>query len=149
MTGGDLPTQLAADGPTATGHHDHLVLQEVGYHRFVQLHRSASQQVLYLNILHGGKANLTVEHLVKAREHSKAAARHLTDIENFRLLVRLNGRDGKNNLSNAILFYRRLNLISSPYNAHTVYIFSVNSGIVVNDAAQFSLYPAALTQFTG
>ena len=120
MAHGNLPAQLTADGTAAPGHHHHLILQKVRYHRFVQLYRGSSQQILYLNIFHRREADLTVEHLVQTGEHPKATTSHLTDIENLCLLVRRYGGNCKNDLCNAILLNSRLNLFSTAHNPHAI-----------------------------
>ena len=109
----DLTAQLRSDGAASAGDTDHLSLYIADDRINIDLHRISSEEILHLNIVQLGDADLAVYQLVNSGERAHLALRLLADVKNSLQLCSGKGRDGNDDLVNVVFLHGCRNLISS------------------------------------
>ena len=131
---GDLAAELGADGPAAAGDQDGLAGDEGKYLFHIRTDRFAAEEVLHGDVLHGGDADLVLNHLIDAGELFELAAGLVADAEDLLLLFAGGAGDGKIDLVDLILLDSRKDVLAAADNGDAVNIAVPLVRVVIDDA---------------
>ena len=117
---GDLAAELRADGPAAAGDQDGLAGDEGKDLFHIRADRFAAKEVLHGDVLHGGHADLVLNHLIDAGELFELAAGLVADAEDLLLLLTGGTGNGKIDLVDLILLDSRKDVLAAADDGDTV-----------------------------
>ena len=141
---GDLAAELGADGTAAAGDQDGLAGDEGKDLFHIRTDRFAAEEVLHGDVLHGGHADLVLNHLIDAGELFELAAGLVADAEDLLSLFGCGARDGKIDLVDLILLDSRKDVLAAADNGDAVNIAVPLVGVVVDDTDDPVVRPGRL-----
>ena len=140
MVRGDLPAQLAADRAAASGDQYYLVVHRIQYFFCIDLNRIPSKEVFNLYLFQLGYRYISVDQLVDSGQSAHLTAGFFTDIQYFLTCLVVGGRNGENDLINAVLSYGICNFVSASNDRYTTKEFAMTAGIIINNALNMHGY---------
>ena len=139
VVGGHLPTDLAADGTTATGDEDGFAVDKIKDFIHVDPDGLAAQKVFDGDLFEAGDMDFIGNKLVHAGELLQLTPGLAADIEYFPTILRRGSGDGKEDFIDFIFFHCGENTLSAAYYFNIIDVAVPFVGVIVDNGADFIL----------